>query len=296
MDSLFIWRLTMDGIAKLLSTDGFIQVNKALIKKFGLHEAVMLGELCAEYVYWQNANKLVDDEWFFSTRQNIEENTGLSEHFQRKALATLTAANIIEIKKKGVPATNYYRIDYDQLLMALTSSCQRREPLDVDGVDLNNNKQTKINNKPNNSKELLQNPPSEHEHFTFGKSKDKKPNLYSKCISLIDDYTTDRNLREVLIEYLKIRIEMKDKPLYLGVWKGLLNKLDREFDAGERVAVVRQSIERGYASFFPVNSSFSRNFINNNGTVHVPVMTEEDYAEEAKMMAELEAKGVRTKF
>ena len=43
----------MNGISKLLSTDGFIQVNKTLIKKVGLHEAILIGELCAEYNYWE---------------------------------------------------------------------------------------------------------------------------------------------------------------------------------------------------------------------------------------------------
>ena len=44
----------MNGIAELLSSDGYIITNKVLIKKFGLHSAVLIGELCAEYVYWKN--------------------------------------------------------------------------------------------------------------------------------------------------------------------------------------------------------------------------------------------------
>ena len=47
----------MNSISKLLSTDGYIQVNKALIKKIGLHEAIIIGELCSEYNYWEEQNK-----------------------------------------------------------------------------------------------------------------------------------------------------------------------------------------------------------------------------------------------
>ena len=42
----------MDGISKLLSSDGFIVVNKNLIRELGLHEAIIIGELCSEYNYW----------------------------------------------------------------------------------------------------------------------------------------------------------------------------------------------------------------------------------------------------
>ena len=148
---------------------------------------------------------------------------------------------------------------------------------------------TKKENTKSNSKELLQN-------FQFGKQTPKgNPNLYTKCISLIDNYTNDSTLRKTLIDYLQVRLEIKDKPLYTNSWKGLLNKLDREFDASERLAVVRQSIERGYASFFPVNNS-SYGIKSESGSRHVPTMTRQDYEEEAQRLAELEARGVQVRF
>ena len=35
----------------LLSNTEYIIVNKEIIKKIGLHEAILLGELCSEYIY-----------------------------------------------------------------------------------------------------------------------------------------------------------------------------------------------------------------------------------------------------
>lgn len=276
----------MNGVSKLLSTDGFIAVNKTLIRELGLHEAIILGELCSEYNYWEKCNKLEDD-MFYSTRDNIEYNTGLNEHYQRKAISTLKERGILEIKKQGIPAVNYYRINFDKLLKLLSTSSSRDEELDVNLVNLNNNKQTKIT-KENNSKELLQN-------FDFGKTKSKKDNLYTKCVSLIDYYTSDAELHKALIDYLRVRLEMRDKPLYANSWKGLLNKLDREFDASERLSVVRQSIERGYASFFPV-SNYNKSIRSESGARNVPSMTAEDYEEEAEHLAELESRGVRVRF
>ncbi len=73
---------------ELLSNDGYIIVNKAVIKKLGINSALVLGELCSEYLYWKKENKLKDN-FFFSTRENIEENTGLSSYQQRSALGIL---------------------------------------------------------------------------------------------------------------------------------------------------------------------------------------------------------------
>ena len=155
-----------------------------------------------------------------------------------------------------------------------------------------NNIDNNTTNKENNSKELL--PKSD---FQFGKAKPKKDNLYTKCSSMINDYTDDGELRKALHDYLRIRLEMKERPLYLGVWKGLLNKLQRDFDYNEdRLASVRQSIERGYASFFPVNKGSYGALQYESGARNVPVMTKEDYEREAQRLAELEAKGVQVKF
>lgn len=279
----------MDGISKLLSTDGYIQVNKYLIKQLGLHEAIMIGELCAEYNYWDKNHKLTENDMFYSSRDNLEENTGLNEHYQRKALSTLKTAGIVSITKKGLPAVNYYKIHFDKLLTLLSTSASRDEELDIDSVNLNNNKQTNITEKEVLSKDNTTN-------FQFGKKPAVRQSLFTKCLSMIDDYTTDSKLRKALIDYLKVRLEIRDKPLYVNSWKGLLNKLDRDFDASERLAVVYQSIERGYASFFPVNRGNNYGISSESGAKHVPSMTEEDYIEEEKRLAELEAKGVQVRF
>ena len=246
----------MNGISKLLSTNGFIQVNKALIKKVGLHEAILIGEFCAEYNYWEERNML-DDGYFYSTRDNIEENTGLSEHYQRKALSNLYELGIITIEKRGLPAKNYYKINFDVLLSIIEeSSCQRRRQQDAESVNLNNNKQTKSKKEnKNSSKEELQSG-----NFQFGskQSKPKKENLYTKCVQLIDsyDFSCWGNIREQLIEYLNFRLAVKDKPLYTNIWKSMLNKLANMCvdDVSKYEQVIQYSLERGYLSFYEPNN------------------------------------------
>lgn len=156
---------------------------------------------------------------------------------------------------------------------------------------------TKQLNTKNNSKELLQDSPS----FNFGKQKPKKESLFTKCVSLVHDYTTDEKLSKALIDYLQVRLQIKDKPLYTNSWKGLLNKLDREFDASERLQVVYQSIERGYASFFPVNNWKSdKNDVRKGKAweegLKCDTYTEEEKKELDKERDEMEARGERVWF
>lgn len=75
-----------------------------------MESAILLGELCSEYNYWDKTNQLTDGEWFFSTRENIENNTGLSEYKQRIALNKLIEKKLISIKRMGVPCKVYYKI------------------------------------------------------------------------------------------------------------------------------------------------------------------------------------------
>ena len=285
----------MSAIAKLLSTDGFIQVNKTLIKKVGLHEAILIGELCAEYNYWDGQGKL-EDGYFYSTRDNIEDNTGLSEHYQRKAFSHLQELSIISIEKRGLPAKNYYKIDFDKLLSIVeTSSCQRCRQQETESIEINNNKQEKQVNK-NTSKEVLQD-------FGFGNKKStKKPNLYTKCVQLIDSYDFSGwgNIREQLIEYLNFRLSVKDKPLYINMWKGMLNKLAQM--CGENIQkyeeVIQYSIERGYLSFYEPNnysSAKSKSKPWESGVESTARTQEEKEANEA-FLAKLAAQGKKVVF
>lgn len=187
---------------------------------------------------------------------------------------------------------------YEQPKEILDVENQRVESLAIDSEYNKVRKQSNTNKvNTSNSKELLQN-----SDFQFGKtkSKPKKDNLFTKCVSLIDsyDFVCWGNIRKLLIEYLNYRISVKDKPLYTNMWKGMLNKLvelcDDDISLYEQI--IKQSIERGYLSFYPVSSGFSGGIKNESGVRHVPRMTEEDYAEEERRLAELEAKGVQVRF
>ena len=170
----------MSILVNLLLNNGYIIVNKEIIKKFGLHEAIILGELCSEYSYWEKSNKL-DNGYFYSTRENIEKNTGLSAYQQREPFKNLIQKGVILEKLKGMPQQKWYSINMDKLYSLLneetelTSSCKKIKGQDikkldskelrnftssrkeikehnVKKLDINNNNN---NNKKNNNKETI---------------------------------------------------------------------------------------------------------------------------------------------
>lgn len=84
----------------------------------------------------------------------------------------------------------------------------------------------------------------------------KRPTLFDKCVAEIDKFTDLPELREKLIQFLKIRLEVKDKPFGIESWKGMLNKLDQAVEEcmREYVDVVQQSIDKGWLSFYPIDN------------------------------------------
>ena len=151
-------------ILNLISNNNFITLNKDLIKAIGLEEAILLGELASEYDYWKK-QELLENGYFYSTIENIEEHTTLSEYKQRKALNSLKDQGLIDIKIKGLPAKRFIKINEEQVLEKLkintlknlrTSSEKIKElvPEKLKGNKNINNKN--INNK-NIEKEYIDN-------------------------------------------------------------------------------------------------------------------------------------------
>ena len=180
------------SILRLIANDNFIVVNKSLIHIFGLEETLILGELVSEYEYWRSRGEL-EGGWFYSTVENIEKNTSLSKHKQKKALENLQQAGVICYQRKGMPAKRYIKINEDVLeevllgkkVKNLTSSSQkvankkskfltsRSEKIrhqEVKEFDRNNNKE---NNNKNNKKERKK----ERKNFSQQVEPNKKENL-----------------------------------------------------------------------------------------------------------------------
>lgn len=146
-------------IIDLLANNNYIIANKTIARLYGLEEAILLGELASECKYWQGRDELKDG-WFYSTIENVKENTTLSEKRQRSALTNLKIAGLVDMKLAGIPAKRYIKINTEQLWQILTNnirqsgetSSAKSDELDAPKGSTNNNNLN--NNKNSNKKDI----------------------------------------------------------------------------------------------------------------------------------------------
>jgi hypothetical protein len=114
-------------IANLLASTSFIIANKLLIKKLGLGEAVLIGELCSQYNYWK-AKQGLEGGWFYSTVANVEAETGIKRTTQTTMLSKLESLGLLEFKKMGMPPKRYVKLDFAKIGLMLDDSSVDEEP------------------------------------------------------------------------------------------------------------------------------------------------------------------------
>lgn len=128
---------------KLIANDNFIIINKEIANIIGLDEAIILGELASEYNYWERNGKL-DNDYFFSTIENIEKSTTLKEKRQRSAFNKLKELGIIDIKIKGMPAKRYIKINEEVLYKTIYGETSYAKMAELDTPKWRSNNNNKI--------------------------------------------------------------------------------------------------------------------------------------------------------
>ena len=123
----------------LLSSTAFLVVNKQLAKRVGLKAAVLLADLISKEQYFID-NKSLIEGYFYNTEDNIYKDTTLTTYQLRKALKSLKNENLIETKRKGVPAKIHYKINEEQVINLLNNLSE------IKLTSINNNKSIKLKN------------------------------------------------------------------------------------------------------------------------------------------------------
>jgi hypothetical protein len=123
----------------LLSSTAFIVLNKELARSVGLKEAVLLADLISKEEYFISQG--MTDGWFFNTEANIEADTTLSPYQQRKCIQILKKEGLIEVKRMGIPAKQYFKINEQQVIKFLNNLSA------TNLTSINKNKEIKITNK-----------------------------------------------------------------------------------------------------------------------------------------------------
>lgn len=238
----------MSILMSILSNDGYIILNKYVMKALGLHEAILLGELCSEYIYWYKEEKL-QDGFFYSTRENIEKETTLSPFQQRQALKKLTEMGLVEILEKDMPKKTYYKVNEekvykflletdlnftdvkkfdDKTLNNLTSSDEKIIHQEVKKLEINNNN---INNNKNNNN-ILSNLITEETEQKDEMRYDEifKQNIeYDILVQDIKNKELIKNITDIAVETLntsKKEIYINSEPKAIEVVRSQLLKLN----------------------------------------------------------------------
>ena len=235
------------GILQLISTSNFITVNKDLIKELGLEEAILLGELASEYDYWSTRNE-IEDGYFYSTIENIEEKTTLTAYKQRKCLENLKNKGIIDIQIRGIPAKRYIKINEEKvieifnnkLLKNLTTGCKKTSQLEVKKLNGNNNI---INNNIN-------------DNDIDKKEKNKKRKTFEDVFS---ENHFSKELENTIKDFIDMRKTIK-KPMTSKALELLIKNLDKLTNLEEeKIAILNQSIEHGWQTVYPLKTNNMRN-------------------------------------
>lgn len=108
-------------IKNVLGASAFWMVNKALAHRVGFDSAALIAELIGKHEYWKARGLLKPGGWFFMTSDDIQAVMGVSERQAKRLTASVKASGVVEIVKKGVPAKNHWRIDFDLLSEILNS-------------------------------------------------------------------------------------------------------------------------------------------------------------------------------
>lgn len=239
---------------------------------------------------------------FTGSQQYLADWCGCTRRSVQNGLKELEAQDLIEkftIDRNGVKFCEYAVVipNSDET----TTDAQISEVTKIFRNPYEKFSHNNIDNKKEENTRINSSRAAQSNFLGSAKKQQSKPNLYNKCVALIDEFTQESKLRNLLVRYLNLRLEMKDSPMYVNQWKGLLNKLDDVISDNPGMSyedVVQQSIDRGYKSFFPVNTTSYKkkdNFSEGSG-LSCSQATEDDLKSQHEFEEELMEKGLRAKF
>lgn len=207
------------------------------------------------------------DDWDYSINGLVQISKE-NETAIKSALKELKDNGYIEIIKHTPKISTNGKFEYEYIVYE-----KPKQGVDIQGVDflpienLTVENQVQLNTNIQNTNKQITKDISNNKLLDNSTNSEKpKKNRYQTCVSMIDEFcekhVEEKELRETLLQYLDLRFEIQDKPLYSNMWKGMLHKLENCLTESDKsvslVDIVSQSIERGYLSFFPVKKNYNQ--------------------------------------
>lgn len=238
---------------------------------------------------------------FHGSRNYIANTFNISRPTVDKALQNLVDKQyIIKYETDDFNAPNTYAVNIQVVKKLYMGSKETLQGGSKETLLNNTSKQTTSKKEKVVSKDTTT-------EFEFGKQKPKKENLYTKCVTSIQTFTQDKNLRDELENFLQLRLQIaKDegKSFYYGMWTHLLAELkqlavkDGKLDVKLAWEIVNTSTIRCWKHFYELtDNGFVRNYSIKEKPWEKGVKsegyTEEEKRQIEKEREEMEARGER---
>ena len=101
----------------LINPDNTMSFNRLFAHSIGTVETIIYFSLISKCKYWDSRGMLIDDEWFYSTVDDLQESTAIARRQQENAISKLVDIGLIKCERKGIPAKRCFNIIYDPELM-----------------------------------------------------------------------------------------------------------------------------------------------------------------------------------
>ena len=245
------------SIMQLLANDNKIVVNRVLIREIGLYEAVIMGELCSEYVYWESIGKLTSEGMFYCTIETLEDATGLSEYKQRRCIRNLEEFGLIETELRGLPSMRYFKINEEQLLKILEVTSEEVSEMYHEKTNASRvsrvsrdsniaNKQSKLNSKLANKQSREANIDSRE------KEKDKKEKDSQSAQTKFESQAVVDSYHKICVSLPTIRSlsDKRKKALATMLKKYTLDDFNEAFTKAEQSDFLTGDNDRGWQANF----------------------------------------------
>lgn len=239
---------------ELLKPNGYVVVNKKLMRILGIDGALLFGELLSEYDYYSDRHQLTDDDYFFSKAENIENNISMSAYRQREALKVLKKFGLVEVDLRGVPAKNYYRLNIPNIQLFLNSDIKnfdnKMSTSDSYEKSLQPDVKNFDNSYKNNNIEKINNICISE----VKKEPQKKEVKNMTPLKALEVYKEELSLSPEVVEALKEFIEMrrmnKNNLTAYGLKRDIMKLLKLSSDPEEQIKIINQSVDKCWKGFF----------------------------------------------
>ena len=109
----------------------------------------------------------------------------------------------------------------------------------------------------------------------------RKKDLYADCLTEIDKFTDDEEIRDMLKVYLPIRLSRRDIALNLPTFRGMLKRLSRVATTREdKINSIQKSIDKQYPTFYEVRQYNNRKKFAEGDGLKMGISQNEEIADE----------------